>query len=352
MKSLNPFLRDCLVALIFFAALLTLGLIFPSLWLMDTLTALFASVLLAMSLHLLVGYTGLVSFGHAAYFAAGGYVFGMVLQADGFVQGAGAFSVPLAILAALVFTGLFALIVGLICARLSEVYFAFLTLAFQMLFVSLIQGLVEFTGGDQGLVGGIPRPVFLGIDLTQIGHRYAFCAFLFTVGVLTIRLVTQSSFGYTLRMVRDNERRTAFLGVNTYGVKVVSFTIAGSIASLGGVILAIFTSAAYPEWASWSNSGEAIFMIMLGGLNSFLGPLVGAIAMRAINDVTLIYTTHTDLAKGLVILFVVLILKRGILDFAMDLLKNRKARADNDRAKALHVMGEQIRTGEDADAAA
>ena len=330
-KSSGNALRVTAVAAVALVALLALGLLVPSVWLRDTLTAIFASGLLGISLHLLVGYTGLVSFGHAAYFAIGGYVFGMVLQAQGFTAMTGPAAVPLAILAAMLGTALCALIVGLICARLSDIYFAFLTLAFQMLFVSIVQALVQFTGGDQGLTGGIPRPEFLGIDLTQSWDRYAFCAFVFVMGVYAIRMITDSSFGYTLRMIRDNEQRARFLGINTYAAKVVSFMIAGTVASLGGVILAILTSAAYPEWASWTKSGEAIFMIMLGGINSFFGPLVGALTMRVIDDVALQYTTHIELTKGIIILFVVLVLKRGILDFIIEQFGNRAKRRVNRR---------------------
>lgn len=326
MSRMHPFSHASLLALAALCGFFLVGLVSPGTWVLDTLTGLFATGLLVMSLHLLIGYTGLISFGHAAYYASGGYIFGMVLQTPAFIAACGAWSVPLATLLAFCGTGLFALVVGSICARLSEIYFAFLTLAFQMLFVSIIQGLVQYTGGDQGLTGGIPRPVFLGLDLVQAQHRYAFCAFLFVIGVLAVRLITLSSFGASLRMVRDNERRAAFLGVNTYAVKVLAFTAAGSIASLGGVVLAVFTSAAYPEWAGWAVSGEAIFMIMLGGLHSFWGPLVGVVVMRIINDVTLLYTTHTELAKGLAILFVVLVLKRGILDWLTDWRTVRRAR--------------------------
>lgn len=328
MTRLHPFAHACLLAVAIFVGLIALGAASPGTWLLDTLTGLFAAGLLVMSLHLLIGYTGLVSFGHAAYYASGGYIFGMVLQNPAFVATFGAWSVPIATVLAFLGTGLFALIVGSICARLSEIYFAFLTLAFQMLFVSIIQGLVQFTGGDQGLTGGIPRPAFLGLDLVQAHDRYIFAAFLLVAGVLIVRLTTLSSFGASLRMVRDNEHRAAFLGVNIYAVKVLAFTVAGSVAALGGVILAVFTSAAYPEWASWSVSGEAIFMIMLGGLHSFWGPLLGVVVMRIINDVTLLYTTHTELTKGLAILFVVLVLRRGILDWIGDWRKARRAPAE------------------------
>ncbi|TDK41195.1 branched-chain amino acid ABC transporter permease [Antarcticimicrobium luteum] len=342
MNLAHPFVRAAGLALVCFVLLIVLALVYPGTWLLDTLTGLFASGLLVMSLHLLVGYTGLVSFGHAAYFASGGYIFGMFLQTPDIVAAFGAWSVPVATLLALLGTGLFALVVGLICARLSEIYFAFLTLAFQMLLVSVIQGLVQYTGGDQGLMGGIPRPEFLGLDMVQVKDRFVFSAFLFLAGVLVIRLVTLSSLGATLRMVRDNEVRTAFLGVNTYRVKVLAFTIAGAVAGLGGVILAILTSAAYPEWAGWAVSGEAIFTIMLGGLHSFYGPLVGVVVMRFINDVTLIYTTHTDLAKGVAILFVVLVLRRGILDWIIDLRAARRGRKEDDNvSRALSKAGKE-----------
>lgn len=327
MTRMHPFASTAVVAAASLAVLVLVGASSPGNWVLDTMTGLFASGLLVMSLHLLIGYTGLVSFGHAAYFASGGYIFGMVLQNPAFVAAFGAWSVPAATALAFLGTGLFALVVGSICARLSEIYFAFLTLAFQMLFVSIIQGLVYYTGGDQGLTGGIPRPPFLGFDLVKATDRYMFSAFLFVVGVMAVRFITLSSFGASLRMVRDNEHRAAFLGVNTYAVKVLAFTAAGAIAALGGVILAVFTSAAYPEWAGWAVSGEAIFMIMLGGLHSFWGPLVGVVVMHVINDVTLIYTTHTELTKGIAILFVVLVLRRGIVDWINDWLKKRRTPA-------------------------
>ena len=348
MNSSRIFARTSLMAVIGLAVLILIGVIYPGTWLLDTLTGLFASGLLVMSLHLLVGYTGLVSFGHAAYFASGGYIFGMLLQADGVVAALGGWSVPIATLVALLGTGVFALFVGLICARLSEIYFAFLTLAFQMLLVSAIQGLVQYTGGDQGLTGGIPRPEFLGLNLVEVKDRYVFSAFLFMAGLLVIRLVTLSSFGATLRMVRDNETRTAFLGINTYRVKVAAFTIAGMIAGLGGVILAIFTSAAYPEWAGWAVSGEAIFMIMLGGLHSFYGPLLGVVVMRAINDITLIYTTHTDLAKGIAILFVVLVLRRGILDWILDVRATRRKRGISEDQITSQALTKTAKGAKDA----
>lgn len=318
MNLFIEFRRDLLIALAGLVVLVAIGLGIDHAWPRDFLTSIFAAGLLAMSLNMLIGYTGLVSFGHAAFFALGGYIFGLLLQSPAFTGALGAGSVPVALIAAVVGTGLYAVVIGAICVRLTEIYFAFLTLAFQMFLYSVILSWVDLTGGDQGLMGGIPRPVFLGIDLADQYHRYVFCAVLFVVCVMIMRIMTESPFGYTLRMIRDNATRAAFLGVNVTRVKLICFVVSSSIAAVGGVILALFTSGAYPEWAFWAQSGEAIFMIMLGGLNVFLGPILGAVALRILNDVVQMYTSHTEIVIGVVIMFVVLGLRRGILDFVKD----------------------------------
>jgi len=324
MRLLREFRRDLVVAAAGLVVLLAVGLLIEHAWPRDFLTSLFAFGLLATSLNLLIGYTGLVSFGHAAFFAFGGYTFGLLLQWEGFTLGLGGFSVPVAFLAALFGTALYALVIGAICVRLSEIYFAFLTLAFQMFLYSVIISWVDLTGGDQGLMGGIPRPLFLGIDLADQHDRFVVCAVLFVLCLVVLRVVTESPFGYSLRMVRDNPQRAAFLGINVFRVKLISFVVAATIAGVGGVILALFTSGAYPEWAFWAQSGEAIFMIMLGGITVFLGPVLGAAALRLLNDVVQSYTTHSEIVIGLVILLVVLGLRRGVLDFIKDWWSDRQ----------------------------
>ena len=284
--------------------------------------------LLAMSLNLLIGYTGLVSFGHAMFFAAGAYAFGLAMQS-------GKFSIPGAFLLAMAFTATMALVVGAICVRLNEIYFAFLTLAFQMLFYNVILGWVSFTGGDQGLMGGIPRPKFLGIDLADRTQLYIFCSVAFVVCIAILRQIVTSPFGYTLRMIRDNQERAAFLGINVPMVKLTCFVISACIAGVGGILLTLFVSGAYPNFGFWTTSGEAIFMIMLGGSNVFLGPLVGTVILRLLNDITVSYTSHTELVLGIVILVLVLGLRKGPLDLLAERWENRrqaKAQAIRDAA--------------------
>jgi branched-chain amino acid transport system permease protein len=276
--------------------------------------------LLAMSLNLLIGYTGLVSFGHAMFFAAGAYAFGLAMQS-------GKFSIPGAFVLAMGFTALMALIVGAICVRLNEIYFAFLTLAFQMLFYNIILGWVSLTGGDQGLMGGIPRPKFLGIDLADRTQLYIFCSVAFIVCIAILRQIVTSPFGYTLRMIRDNQERAAFLGINVPLVKLACFVISACIAGVGGILLTLFVSGAYPNFGFWTTSGEAIFMILLGGSNVFLGPLVGTIILRLLNDITVSYTSHTELVLGVVILVLVLGLRKGPLDLLAERWENRRQAA-------------------------
>lgn len=325
MSVVREFRRDIIIALVALIGLLIAGLIPQSSWARDFLTSLFAYGLMAMSLNLLIGYIGLVSFGHAAFFVFGAYAFGLQMQWDAFTSTLGGAAIPVALILTVGMTGAYALAIGAICARLSEIYFAFLTLAFQMFLYSIILSAVGLTGGDQGLTGGIPRPPFFGINLADSHHRFAFCAVLFVICILLMRILTQSSFGYSLRMIRDNPQRAAFLGVNVQRVKIICFVISGVIAGIGGIILTIFTSGAYPEWGNWAQSGEAIFMIMLGGVNSFLGPLLGALMLRVLSDLALIYTTHTGLVIGMVILFVVLGLRMGVLDYIAQFRQNRNA---------------------------
>jgi branched-chain amino acid transport system permease protein len=183
-----------------------------------------------------------------------------------------------------------------------------------MLLHSVIITWTSMTGGDQGLTGGIPRPVFLGIDLGQAAHVYVFCCVLAVAGLLAMRLLMQSPFGYTLRMLRDNEDRAAYLGIDVWRVRLYAFILAGVFAGLGGVIMALFVSGAFPDFGYWTMSGEAVFMIMMGGIHVFVGPLLGAGLLQLFNDTVTRYTPYHGLALGIVILLFTLGFQRGITD--------------------------------------
>jgi len=232
--------------------------------------------------------------------------------------------IPAAFALTLVIAGFAGLVVGFICVRLKEIYFAFLTLAFQMLVHSLIIVWSALTGGDQGLRGGIPRPPFLGINLANQMHLYLVSCVLLVGGLLLMRHVVESPFGYTLRMIRDNATRAAFLGIDVFRIRLAAFVLAGIFAGAGGVIMSLFVSGAYPEFAYWTISGEGIFIIMLGGLSTFLGPMAGTVILLLLNDVVTRFTEYYGLTLGAIILFFALGLRRGLLDVVLDLWRRRR----------------------------
>lgn len=312
----SSLLRDGLLALAAFAILAALPFIFPSKSLTDFIVRLAAFGIFATSLNLLVGYAGMESFGHGLFFGLGCYSFGLIMQNLGV-------SIPVAFLLTVAISVAVGAIVGAICVGLSETYFAFLTLAFQMLLHSLIIAWTPITGGDQGLTGGIPRPPFLGIRLDNHYHLYLFSGGLLIACLLAMHHIAQSPFGYTLRMLRDNAARAPFLGINVWRVRLIAFVIAGAFGAIGGIVMSLFVSGAFPDFAYWTISGEAIFMIMLGGITVFLGPLVGAVMLLLMNDIVTKFTSHYGLVLGTVILLFALGLRKGLLDFVVDFWRDR-----------------------------
>jgi branched-chain amino acid transport system permease protein len=309
--------RDLIIAAAALIVLLLLPYVWPSRMINDLVIRVSAFALFATSLNLLVGYTGMVSFGHGMFFGFGAYAFGLSMQRLGV-------SIPTAILITIVSSALLGLVVGAISIRLKDIYFSFITLAFQMLLYSTVIAWVPLTGGDQGLMGGIPRPPFLGIDLSIESHRYAFAVTLVVIGLLAMRQIVESPFGYTLRMIRDNTERATFLGINVFRAKLTAFVIAGVFGALGGMIMALFVSGAYPEFVNWTMSGEGIFMIMLGGLSTFIGPAAGAVILSLLNDVITRGTEHHGLVLGAVILLFALGLRKGVTDFIADWFRVRR----------------------------
>jgi branched-chain amino acid transport system permease protein len=296
--------------------LAVLPMVFPSKALVDFGIRVAAFGIFASSLNILVGYTGLVSFGHGMFFASGAYAFGLLMQKTGI-------SIPAAFALTVLFSAALAAVVGAICVRLKEIYFAFLTLAFQMLLHSLIISWQQLTGGDQGLMGGIPRPPFLGINLANQSHLYLFACATLIVSLLTMRHLMQSPFGYTLRMIRDNAERAQFIGIRVWRMRLAAFILAGTFASIGGIIMSLLVSGAYPEFAYWTISGEAIFMLMLGGTGAFLGPIVGTMMLLLLNDVITKFTEYYGLTLGVVILLFALVFRKGVADFAIEALHRR-----------------------------
>src|SRR5262245_41193768 len=319
--------RDVLLACIALAVLTLLPILFPAKALSDFVIRLSAFAVFATSLNLLIGYGGMVSFGHGLFYGLGAYSFALLMQKAGA-------SIPAAFALTILINGVVAAVVGAICIRLREIYFSFLTLAFQMLLHSLIIAWTSLTGGDQGLTGGVPRPPFLGIRLDDPHQLYLFCCTVLVVSLLLMRHLIQSPFGYTLRMIRDNPRRAEFLGIRVWRVRLLAFVVAGIFGGVGGILISLFVSSAYPDFAYWTVSGEGVFMILLGGMSVFLGPATGAAILLLLNDMVTRFTEHYSLVLGIVILLFALGLRRGVLGFAADL---RAKRAASTRANARHA---------------
>ena len=199
-----------------------------------------------------------------------------------------------------------------------------MTLAFQMLIHSTILSWVSLTGGDQGLRGGIPRPAFFGIDLSNHVHLYIASCALLVIGLLLMRQIAQSPFGYTLRMIRDNANRASFIGIDVWRAKLTIFVLAALFASTGGIIMALFVSGAYPEFAYWTISGEGIFINMLGGVTTFLGPMVGTVLLLILNDTVTRLTEYYGIVLGIVILFLAIGLRKGLMDFVVEWYVQRR----------------------------
>src|SRR5689334_12021515 len=310
--------RDALIAVALLLLLAVLPLVFPIKSFSDFVMRASAYAIFATSLNLLVGYAGMVSFGHGLFFGLGAYSFALMMQKLGV-------SIPLALALTVLINALVAAVIGAICVPLKEIYFSFLTLAFQMLLYSLIIAWTAITGGDQGLTGGVPRPPFLGVRLDDPRHLYLFCCAVLVVSLFIMRHLVQSPFGYTLRMIRDNPRRAAFLGIHVWRIRLLAFVVAGIFGGVGGMLISLFVSSAYPDFAYWTISGEGVFMILLGGMGVFLGPLAGAGILLLLNDLVTRLTEHYSLVLGIVILAFALGLRKGVLGFLKDWWTKRTA---------------------------
>jgi branched-chain amino acid transport system permease protein len=311
MKQLHPALASLVWVVTGFVILVAVVMLSGSRMISDLIIHIGILGLFAVSLNLLIGYTGMVAFGHAMFYASGAYGFGLLMQT-------GEFSILGAMAVSILGTAAIALVVGLVCLKTKEIYFAFLTLAIQMMFYSSILSWVSVTGGDQGLTGGFTKPPVFGLDMNNPDQLY-----IFIIGVILITLgilwhITRTPFGYALRMIRDNASRVEFLGMPVRSYRLTAFVIAAAAASVAGALMSLYVSAAYPNFGYWTMSGEAIFMIMLGGLNTFLGPLVGAAILSVLNHGVTAYTDHYGLVLGTIILLYVMGLRKGLLDIVIE----------------------------------
>ena len=258
----------------------------------------------AVSLNLIMGYGGMVSFGHAIYIGIGGYVVGILAQ-EGFLSGF------LQWPAALLVSGLFAAAIGALCLRTRGVYFIMITLAFAQLLYYVAVGLDRY-GGDDGLTmyrrSEFVRPLNMS-DKTQF--YYVSLILLFGVMALIWKLIN-SRFGMVIQGSRSNDLRMQAIGFPTYRYRLVCFVIAGMICGLAGALLANHTEFVSPAMMHWTRSGDLIVMVVLGGMGSVVGPLIGAVALLVLEEELSGITEYWQIILGPMLLLVVLFARGGI----------------------------------------
>jgi branched-chain amino acid transport system permease protein len=279
-------------------AVLPLGL--PTFW-VSIAVEIFAFALFAASLHLLMAVGGMVSFGHAAYFGLGAYGAALLLKTAGLPMPAAFVVAPLvAALAALVF--------GYFCVRLSSIYFAMLTLAFAQIVYAIAHQWDEVTGGDNGVLSVWPARW-----LASPGRYYYWALIATVLGIVLLRRVAASPFGLTLRAARDHARRAEALGVNIRALQWTAFVVAGFVAGLGGAIFAFLKGSVFPVYTESPMSVQPLVMVLLGGVGSPLGPLIGAAVYKLLDTIITRYTDYWQLVLGAILMVLVLVFPRGIV---------------------------------------
>jgi branched-chain amino acid transport system permease protein len=296
--------RPLVIAAIVILLLLALLPLAGSRYAIDLATQVLIYCLFALSLNVLIGYTGNVSFGHAAYFAIGGYACAILLTTH-------KWPLLLALPASVVLSGLAAAVIGYFCVRLTQIYFAMLTLAFAMLVWGVAFKWKDVTGGDDGLTG-----VLVPELLRDHGHYFYFTLAMVALGVGLLWVICHSAFGLTLVAIRENAVRAGFIGVDTRKMRWAAFTVAGTFAGLAGALFGMYNRGMYIENAFWTESAQVLIMVLLGGIYSFVGPLVGATVLYLLQVFTNQYTPYWPTVLGLILLTVVLALPEGLVGLA------------------------------------
>jgi branched-chain amino acid transport system permease protein len=258
----------------------------------------------AMSLDLLMGYAGMVSFGHSAFFGVGGYVAALALTRW----------TPTAVTGLLLpaaAAALVALVIGYFSIRVSGVYFIMLTLAFSQMFYA-VTFQVAWLGAEDGIVG-VPRPRLLGVDLGQATAFHLYIVALALVFTLVLWGIVRSPFGHVLRGIHDNEARMQAVGYAVSRYKLLAFVIAGTIAGVAGALYTQFVGSITPEAFLWRTSGEALLMVIIGGTGTLGGALLGAAAFILLQSLVSSYTERWMLLLGVAFIVFVLFAPGGIV---------------------------------------
>jgi branched-chain amino acid transport system permease protein len=299
------------------AAVLVVFLLLPSfisLYQTQLLTYGMIAAIAALGFNLLLGYTGLLSFGHSAFFGIGAYSIAFLLRYAGIT------SMELYLLIGLPVAALSSALLGYICVRHTRIFFGILTLALSQVLYGLALKLFWITGGTDGL--RVARPTLLG-GLVSFTGRDAFQRFIhgyyyyvlavFAICVIVMWVIVHSPFGKALQAIRDNETRAAFLGLRIRRFRWVAFLISGTFTGLAGILWAPLNGLTTPDVLYWPFSGEIVFTALIGGFRNFTGPIVGGIVFTYLKTYAVATTEYWQLLLGVVLVLLVVLLPTGIV---------------------------------------
>jgi branched-chain amino acid transport system permease protein len=271
----------------------------------------------AMGFNLLLGYTGILSFGHAAFFGLAGYAMGLILIH---------LKIPilLGMLFGIVLSTVTAVLIGLLIIRKTGIYFAKLTIAFGQMFFFIASRWKDFTGGEDGLTN-IPRdvvgiPGLFSIPIVEPLQFYYFVAVIFILAAIVKYKLIHSHFGQVLKTIRENETRARLVGYNVQRYKLASFIISAIYAAVAGTLYGLFLNYMFPQTLDWIRSGDVVIMALVGGMGTFFGPIIGAGVIVALRVLVSIYAKIGGLVfwqffMGIIFLIFVLFFPKGIWGF-------------------------------------
>jgi branched-chain amino acid transport system permease protein len=265
--------------------------------------------LFALGFNILFGYTGLLSFGQAGFYAVGAYGCAKLLLLRP--------SLLFGVLGGSLLAGAAALVLGILCIRHTRIYFSMLTLAFGMMIYSIALKWRDFTGGDDGLVG-VPRapleiPGLVSLPMTTMGRYYYFVLVITLIAVALAYRLVHSPLGLTFRGIRDSEGRMAFTGVPVRTYRLIAFVIAGLYAGLAGALLPPLENTVTPPVAHWTTSADPVLATLLGGIHAFAGPIVGAFLLFMLKDIIVRFTEYWLIWLGVIVVVLVMGFRGGVV---------------------------------------
>lgn len=259
----------------------------------------------ALGYDLMFGLAGLLSFGHAAFFGIGSYVYAVIMVKDPSL-------LPLAMLSAALAGSLTAIVVGVLALRLSGIYFSLMTLAIaEMIFFAASSPLRALTGGEDGLTG-VPRPTLFGVDFYDGGNFYLLVLAFFGLALLAARMLRESPFGKVLGGIRLNEIRAEQLGFNIKLNKLAVFAASGAFSGVAGALLGALMQFVNTQGLHWGTSGDIVMMTLLGGLGTLYGPIIGVVAFETMKEVFSSWTVHWYGILGIIFILVTMFMPDGI----------------------------------------